>query len=126
MDDNNYSLPCLLYDSQCTLCERFKKGLERLGANNTYTIISIHDSNIFSVYPQLKKEDCEKELHILDHDLKIYKGADAITHIAKSFPKVSKIAWLMETDAGKKTVDFFYDKAQKCREYLLNRCPNCR
>ena len=127
MSNNNIlktSLPILLYDSECSLCRRFKTALENI-SNNEIQIISIHNEDIYKSFPSLNPVECNKEIHlIIDHE-NILKGKDTINYLIKLFPGVKKFSWLIESNMGKKTTDLFYNFINKRRAVLHNRCSNC-
>ena len=90
------------------------------------TKVSIHEEGIFTFLKELNKEDCFREVHLIDERGNIIKGPDVITYLAKDFPGVSKIAWLLESQMGKTATKVFYNAVNKYRESLLNRCPKCK
>lgn len=122
----NLSLPLILFDSECPLCCRFKQALERLPGTERYNFVSIHEEKIYSIYTFLSKESCNKDLHVIDGQDKIYVGSEAIRHLVSQFPGTSKFTWLIESNMGKKTVDYFYKMADRYRESLLNWCSDCK
>ncbi|HLE12893.1 MAG: hypothetical protein A2504_13315 [Bdellovibrionales bacterium RIFOXYD12_FULL_39_22] len=125
INNAKYPLPIILYDSRCQLCERFKVSLERANIHEKYNIVSIHDELIYQAYPVLNPAECKKHIHMIEIDGSILKGPDVIARLIDNFPIVSKFAWLIESDMGKKTLDYFYNMASRYRENVINRCGNC-
>ena len=125
-EKNQFPLPCIIYDHKCTLCERFKLALKKIGVDKRYSFASIHEKSIYEQYPELKEDECHQVMHLIDVNGTIYKGPDAITHLISEFPGVSKFSWLIESDMGKKTLDYFYSMVNKCRGHLINKCPDCK
>lgn len=123
---DKYPLPCLLYDSECTMCTRFKQALERIPGADSITKVSIHNNEIYTYFPSLDPAQCNQEVHLIDEDENILSGAEVITYLAKKFPGVKKIAWLLETNVGKKSLDYFYKMVSKYRNSSLNKCPSCK
>jgi predicted DCC family thiol-disulfide oxidoreductase YuxK len=115
----------ILYDDNCSLCKRFKEGLEKIPGTENIMMISVHDENIYSVFPQLNKEECLKEIHFIDLNLNIFKGKDALTKIIKKFPLAEKFSWLIESGMGQKAIDFFNEVAKTFREELNKKCKGC-
>lgn len=124
-EKNKFPLPVILYDSQCNLCLRFKQSLERLPGTKEVTMVSIHEKEIYLIYPELSLEQTSKEIHFIDENRMIHKGAEAISLIVQRFPMAKKFAWLIESNMGKKALQFFHDKADQFREILLKQCKNC-
>ena len=125
METPLFKTPIILFDNDCTLCKRFKESLEKIPDINEYSFIPVQNEDIFSAFPHLNKEECLETLHLIDLEGNIHQGGQAVSHLIEKFPIVSKFAWLIEKDMGKKTVDFFYNVVNKYRKKLKKRCPKC-
>lgn len=123
---DSYQLPILIYDDKCTLCRRFKEGLERLPGAEAITMVSIDDSSIYDQFPQLNPEECFDTAHYINEEGVIFQGSDIPSELVKQFPAVSKFAWLIQSGMGKKAMDFFYSMANHYRESSLNNCDDCK
>lgn len=119
-------LPILLFDEKCPLCLRFKLALERLSGASQITFVSIHNEEIYQVFPEIDPELAFKELHYLDENGGIYAGKDALTKLMLDFPPVKKFAWLIESNMGQKAVTYFNQVAKNYRERLIKDCINCK
>ncbi len=122
--DKSYSTPLIIYDSKCTLCNRFKQTFEKLKGSEKFSFVSIHDEEIYQQFTSLDKEKCFEEIHIIESDGLIYRGAEAIKHLISIMPATSGFAWLIEKDMSKKSIDLFYKVASKYRKKLLEKCNN--
>ena len=122
-------LPLLVYDAQCPLCVRFKQGLERLDVERRVLYVPLQDDEVFKRYSQLDPQACAAKIHYLREDGQVLVGGEVITELLKHFPAVGKLAWLLETEVGKKTVDFFYQQVENVRQKMKaesESCPTCR
>lgn len=126
MSKHKYDLPIILYDSECTLCNRFKQAIERIPGIESYRLVSAHDDQVYKRYPFLQKEKCLQILHVIDKNEEIFTGGDAINHLITHFPGIKKFSWLAESGMGKKAIDFFYEVANKYREYRYEECSGCK
>ncbi len=117
--------PVLIYDGECTLCTRFKQTVERFDVDHKLTYVSIHQDEIYTELP-LTKEECHKVIHLVDENNQVYKGPDVIRYLAHLFPMVNNLAWMLETDVGKKALDFFYQKVNDIRNSQINSCNKCK
>jgi predicted DCC family thiol-disulfide oxidoreductase YuxK len=115
----------ILYDENCGLCRRFKEALERIPGTEEISMVSVHDENIYTSFPQLNKEECLKEPHFIDENLNIFKGKEAITQIIKRFPLAEQFSWLIESGMGQKAVGFFNKVAKSLREEFTKDCKGC-
>lgn len=122
----NYQLPLILYDPECPLCLRFKQGLQFLDKNLTF--VSARDSEVYLSFPELDRQACLDQVHMLTADRKILKGPEVVDYLLERMPGVSKLAWLLDNDQGRKVKDFFYQKVEELRELSTkkddcNQCP---
>lgn len=125
MSEKLPDLPLLIYDSECTLCVRFTQALKRLPGTSDINTVSIHEEKIYEEYPALKKEECHQVVHLILQDGKIIAGPEVLEYLVEQFPGVSKFSWLIESNMGKKTIDYFHKVANKCRQSLIKRCSTC-
>jgi len=123
----NYHLPIILYDPECPLCLRFKQGLQYLDKNLTF--VSAREEQIYLDFPGLDKKTCLEKVHLITSEKLILAGPEVVDYLVKTLPGVSKFAWLLENEQGKKVKDFFYHKVEELRELTTkkdecNQCPS--
>lgn len=119
----NYQLPIVLYDPECPLCLRFKQGLEYLDKNLTF--ISARDEEIYSQFPELNRQDCLVKVHMITKDKGIISGSDVVDYLVTTLPGVSKLAWLLDNEQGKKVKEYFYQKVEELRELTNRKDEDC-
>ena len=124
--DKQFTPPLMLYDDECPLCNRFKQALDHIPGTDKINKVSIHNQNIYTIYPHLNPDECHETLHVLLEPDKILKGPAAIEYLIGLFPAVAKFCWLYESNMGKKAIDFFYKAADNYRKSKLNRCETCK
>lgn len=124
---NNNKHPVILYDDKCALCTRFKDGLKFLDIHKhlDFTPLSQADE-VYLKYPDLNKELCHETVHLIDENDNILKGAEVVEYLIKFYPGVSKLAWLVESEVGKKAIKFFYDKVNELRQSKVSPCSDCK
>ena len=115
----------LLYDSECTLCVRFKKALEYLDSESQLDFKSIYDSSVYMSYPELDEERCKEIIHLIDCEGRVYRGGEVMTFLLNIFPGVSKFAWLLDSESGKKASNAFYKKINDIRNMKKRNCYTC-
>ena len=119
--------PFLLYDSDCTLCTRFKQALERMDFENRVNYIPVGTPEVYEKFPDIDLEESTKILHFVDEKGVTHRGGEIAAALADQFPGINKIAWLLETEVGRKVSNYFYDKVNELRKSsLINRhCGSC-
>lgn len=123
-----YQLPLILFDPECPLCTRFKQGLEYL--DKTLHFESARNDEVYVQFPELSRQNCLEKVHMITKEMKILSGQEVVDELLKTLPGVSKFAWLLENEQGKKVKDFFYQKVEELREIAkkkdegdCNQCP---
>lgn len=121
----NYQLPLVLFDPECPLCLRFKQGLEYLDKNLTF--VSAREDEVYAAFPELDRQACLEKVHLITADRTILKGPEVVDFLVQTLPGVSKFAWLLDNEQGKKVKEFFYQKVEELREITLKKeeCQEC-
>lgn len=114
----------IFYDEDCTLCKRFKQGLELIDTKNTLKFRTIYDEKVYEEFPELKFEECEEEVHMIS-DGKVYRGPEVIEELVKIIPGVKKFAWLIEKDSSKSAFAAFYGQINDMRSMQKKKCFRC-
>lgn len=122
---NSYKLPILIYDSECTMCTRFKQALERIDTGNEINFVSIHEDELYEAFPELNRDDCYDKVHLIDENRKIYVGASIVEVLKDKIPTINKLSWLLDKEATKKALNVFYEKVNEFRKSKLNPCKAC-
>ncbi len=122
-----YQLPLILFDPECPLCTRFKQGLEYL--DKTLNFESARNDDVYAQFPELSRQNCLERVHMITQERKILSGQEVVDELLKTLPGVSKFAWLLDNDQGKKVKDFFYQKVEELRDIVKKKdegdCPQC-
>jgi predicted DCC family thiol-disulfide oxidoreductase YuxK len=121
----NDHLPIILYDPECPLCLRFKQGIEFL--DKSLTFVSARDDQIYLIFPELDKKTCLEKVHLITSERLVLAGPEVVDYLVKTLPGVSKFAWLLENEQGRKVKDFFYHKVEELRELSTKKddCHQC-
>lgn len=125
MRDMKYQLPLLIFDPDCPLCLRFKQGLEMMNKNISF--VPLTDNEVFEAFPILQREECQKQVHLVISENEVIQGREVVDYLLDNTPGVSKLAWLLDNQAGDKVKDFFYQKVEELREIVKEKqnCPTC-
>lgn len=119
----NDQLPLILYDPECPLCLRFKQGLEHL--DKSLNFVSARDEAPYLAFPELDRQLCLEKVHLIGKDRKVYAGPEVVDYLLETLPGVSKFAWLLNNDQGKKVKEYFYQKVEELRELATKKDSGC-
>jgi predicted DCC family thiol-disulfide oxidoreductase YuxK len=125
-NQNDIKLPLLIFDGECSLCNRFANSISRYDSTSHISLKSLHEESIYGQLPYLEKSECSKSIHLVIDEGNVLKGPQVLEHLIKLNPAIKKISWLIESNAGQKAMNIFYNSANLYRESLLNRCPKCK
>lgn len=117
-----YQLPLILFDPECPLCLRFKQGLEYLDKNLTF--VSAREDVVYVLFPELDRQICLEKVHLITPEKSILAGPEVMDYLVETLPGVSKFAWLLDNEQGKKVKEFFYNKVEELRE-LSQKKDDC-
>jgi len=120
-----FKLPLILYDAQCPLCLRFKQALEHLDESKTISYVPIDTPEIYEKFPQLDRVACQQRVHLLRADGSVLSGGELIAEVVRTIPQVARLAWLLESEAGKKASEFFYRTVDTLRQRLKDADEGC-
>ena len=118
-----YQLPIVLYDPECPLCVRFKQGLEYI--DKSLYFVSAREEAVYSAFPELSQTACLEKIHMITIENQILVGPEVVDYLVSRIPGVSKLAWLLESDQGKKVKDYFYQKVEELRELSQKKDSDC-
>ena len=122
--ENDFKLPLIVFDSECSLCVRFTQALKVLDIKNTLNFESLYNENLYKQFSNLKQAECEKEVHLVLED-KILRGPKVIEYLVEKIPGAKKISWLIESDASKGAMNLFYKKVNSIRLKQKQGCKTC-
>jgi len=87
----------VIYDGDCGICEKFKKIVMRLDWFHRFEFEPFQQDQIFLTYPWLSREECEKELKLIEDEKNVFGGADAVLKICFKVPLlmiVGRLFWI--------------------------------
>lgn len=102
------------------------QALERLPDTQNITKVPLQDENLYLHFTELTMDDCFEEIHYIDENSKVFKGAQVPEILIGKFPAVKKFSWLIESQVGQKAIDYFHYMASNYRKRLKKDCPDCK
>ena len=81
----------VFYDDQCEICQSGASWLRLIDDKNRIEFVSIEPCFLLSHYPDLDPEACQRELHVIAPDGRLYRGWEAVSRLARLFPQT----WLV-------------------------------
>jgi predicted DCC family thiol-disulfide oxidoreductase YuxK len=73
----------ILYDGGCEMCRTSVRAIERFDSSGRIEPIDLHDPEARAKFPMLEITDLLEELHAVDDQGNVYRGARAINEILR-------------------------------------------
>lgn len=76
----------VLYDGQCEICQASVAWLQILDTRHLTHSVAVDADSLRLLDPRLDVDACLRELHVLDSNVRLYVGWDAVARLARLFP----------------------------------------
>lgn len=73
----------ILYDGSCEMCQASVRGIRQFDTSGEIEPLDLNDPEARSQFPELQLEDLLEELHAVDDQGRVYRGARAINEILR-------------------------------------------
>ena len=73
----------ILYDGSCEMCRASLDGIRQFDNSGKMEPLDLHDDDVRAKFPELKMENLLEELHAVDENGRVYRGARAINEILR-------------------------------------------
>ncbi|SDH64104.1 Predicted thiol-disulfide oxidoreductase YuxK, DCC family [Alteribacillus persepolensis] len=115
----------VFYDGTCELCQRTKYLLKKWDTHKRLTFQPIQDPSVMNDYPFLKKEQLQKEMHLLESHTYVYTGYAAVKRIMKLLPMTKIVTPILCIPGTNWLGRFLYQRVASNRYQLSgNACRN--
>ena len=115
----------LLYDGKCALCLKSVETLRRLKPKDDWDAIPFQAADLDSLLPGVSAADLQAQLHVIEADGRVYRGAEAIIRIMRTVPWMKPIAWLYAVPGCKPLADAAYRWIARHRYALFGTTDAC-
>lgn len=73
----------VLYDGECEMCRSVAGGILDFDNSGSLELLNLHDAEARAQFPELKLDDLLYELHVIDDEGRVYRGARAVNEILR-------------------------------------------
>lgn len=87
--------PVVIYDGGCNICAGNLKWLYRLDTLKKFEALPYQTEHLTEMFPGLRLEECEKSMHLVFPNGKIYTGSDAFREVFLRMPLMFPIGLVM-------------------------------
>src|SRR5262245_53686364 len=98
----------IIFDNECSLCRQFTQFLKKWDKKEAFDFRPLQEDQVYVDFPQLKKEECEKAIHLVNEDGSVHSGAGIVEPLLSHFPKVKNITWMLGLPGVKSATEVLY------------------
>ena len=73
----------VLYDGSCEMCVASIAAIARFDNSGAIDALDLFDNKAYERFPDLKREDLVRELHVVDDHGRVFRGSRAINEILR-------------------------------------------
>ena len=73
----------VLYDGACEMCRSVAGGILDFDNSGSLELLNLHEAEARAQFPELKLDDLLYELHVIDDEGRVYRGARAVNEILR-------------------------------------------
>ncbi len=98
----------MIFDGDCNFCRRWISRWQQATGDRVEYLPFQHPS-VAERFPELRREDCERAVQLIDNDGRVYSAADAVFHALAFAPRKRWTLWLYQEVPGVKLfTEWFY------------------
>ena len=112
----------VVYDGACGFCAGNLKWLNRFDWFGAFSPVPYQDSNLKKLWPAADIQACEKALHLVLENGRVYEGADAFREIFARMPGTFLMGFLMRIPPLPGLFRWIYPYMSRNRYLLGGRC----
>lgn len=115
----------LLYDGECELCLHSVETIKRMRTDADIRMIALQQAAAHELPQGISREQLLAELHVLDAEGRLYRGADAFARIIRTMPAWRWLAVLYRAPGLKPLADIGYRFIASHRYRLFGKAESC-
>jgi predicted DCC family thiol-disulfide oxidoreductase YuxK len=73
----------VLYDGSCEMCRSVADGILDYDSSDALELLNLHEAEAREQFPAIELDDLLYELHVIDEEGRVYRGARAVNEILR-------------------------------------------
>jgi predicted DCC family thiol-disulfide oxidoreductase YuxK len=122
--DSKANTDTIIYDGNCTFCQRQVARLRALDRRKRLSYISLHDPQVAARWPELTHEDLMRQMYVISHRGEIFGGPDAVRYLSRRLPSLWWLAPLVHVPVLRGLGNTLYRWVAQ-RRYQFGRNVDC-
>lgn len=115
----------IIYDNVCPYCRESKEHIKALDWQGKFKFLSFRDPLTYKMFPNLKKEECEKDVHMVTPDGEVLIGYDVFKKVIDNLTATKILNPLFKNDYAEQQLKTIYEKMVKERSCYYSKNETC-
>lgn len=115
----------VIYDSVCPYCKSATQHIKSLDWEGRFKFISYRNPVTYKMFPELTKEECEKDVHMVTPKGEVFSGYKVFRTIIDNLTATKILNPLLKNDYAEKQLNEIYEKMVKERTCYYNKTGTC-
>lgn len=115
----------IIYDNVCPYCKQASKYIKELDWEGKFKFISYRDPMTYIMFPFLKKEECEKDVHMVTPDSEVLRGYKVFRKVIDNLTATKLLNPLLRNDYAEAKLNEIYTKMVEKRSCYYEKTEAC-
>ena len=111
----------IIYDNVCPYCKSAAKNIKELDWERRFKFISYRDPITYKMFPNLTKEECEKDVHMVTPKGEVLAGYKVFRTVIDNLTATKILNPILHNDFAEKELNSIYEKMVKKRTCYYNK-----
>ena len=116
----------VIYDNVCPYCRSATKHIRDLDWEKKFKFVSYRNPLTYKIFPDLTKEECEKDVHMVTPDGKVLVGYTVFRTIIDNLTATKVLNPLLQNNFAEEKLNEIYEKMVKERSCYYKKSDTCK
>ena len=115
----------IIYDNICPYCRSATKYIQELDWEGKFKFLSYRDPLTYEMFPNLTKEECEKDVHLITPKKEVLTGYKVFRFVIDNLAATKMFNPLLKNDFAEKKLNEIYQKMVLERSCYYKKSDTC-
>jgi predicted DCC family thiol-disulfide oxidoreductase YuxK len=116
----------VIYDNVCPYCRSATKHIKDLDWEGKFKFLSYRNPLTYKIFPDLTKEECEKDVHMVTPKGEVLSGYEVFREIIDNLTATKIFNPLLKNNYAEKKLTEIYEKMVKERSCYYKKSDTCK
>ena len=115
----------VVYDNICPYCRSATQHIKQLDWEGRFKFLSYRDPLTYKIFPNLRMEECEKDIHMVTPKGEVLMGYEVFRTIIDNLTATKVLNPLLKNDYAEKKLNEIYERMVKERSCYYKKSDTC-